>query len=106
MECQFLLQGDPKDQTQVACISCIDKRYFTTSAAWEAPRIWDPRALTMSVLAFRDGEGQRWLHHGGFLEEADLRMLGWGGGGELGRRAFWVDAELEQKPGEDRDAGQ
>lgn len=42
----------------------------------------------------------------GFLEEVGLRVLGWGGGGELGRRAFWVDAELEQKQGEDRDAGQ
>lgn len=42
----------------------------------------------------------------GFLEEVDLMVLGWGGGGELGRRAFWVDAELEKKPGEDRDAGQ
>ena len=35
----------------------------------------------------------------GFLEEVRLRVLGWGGGGELGRRAFWVDTELEQKPG-------
>lgn len=42
----------------------------------------------------------------GFLEEVGLRVLGWGGGGELGRRAFWVDAEFEKKPGEDRDAAQ
>ena len=79
MECQFLLQGDPKDQTQVSGISCMDKRYFTTSATWEAPQIGDPLASTMSVLAFRDGERQRWLHQGGLP----------GGGGLKGVRLGW-----------------
>ena len=41
-----------------------------------------------------------------FLEEVGLRVSGWGGGGELGRRAFWVDAEFEEKLGEGRDAAQ
>ena len=29
--------SQPRDQTQVSCVSCIGRRFFTTSGTWETP---------------------------------------------------------------------